>query len=50
MQPQLLCVIIVKCVFLVWDSAEAHLLLLLSRTKQKKKWQLEEQFLSIKGY
>lgn len=37
MQPQLLCVIIVKCVFLVWDSAKAHLLLLLLRTKQKKK-------------
>lgn len=51
MQPQLLCVITVKCVFLVWDSVKAHLLLLLLRTKQKeKKWQLEEQFLSIKGY
>lgn len=50
MQPQLLCVITVRCVFLVWDPAKAHLLLLLLRTKQKKKWQLEEQFLSIKGY
>lgn len=50
MQPRLLCVIIVKCVFLVWDSAQAHLLSMLSRTKQKKKWQQEEQFLSIKGY
>lgn len=32
------------------EPAKAHLLLLLLRTKQKKKWQLEEQFLSIKGY